>query len=60
MWYALAGDAIMLIHFCFIAFALFGSLLLLRWPTSSGTFDALLSAVSVSVVTVTSSGSPSA
>jgi hypothetical protein len=32
MWYALAGDAIMLIHFCFIAFALFGSLLLLRWP----------------------------
>ena len=32
MGYALAGDAIMLIHFVFITFALFGSLLLLRWP----------------------------
>jgi hypothetical protein len=30
--YALAADAVMLLHFCFIAFALFGSLLLLRWP----------------------------
>lgn len=32
MGYALAADAIMLIHFLFIAFALLGSLLLLKWP----------------------------
>lgn len=32
MWYALAADAVMLVHFCFIAFALLGSLLLLKWP----------------------------
>src|SRR5262249_37041509 len=30
--YALAADAVMLAHFLFIAFALFGSLLLLKWP----------------------------
>jgi hypothetical protein len=30
--HALAADAVMLVHFCFIAFALLGSLLLLRWP----------------------------
>lgn len=30
--YAVAADAVMLIHFLFIAFALFGSLLLLKWP----------------------------
>ena len=32
MWYALAADAVMLIHFVFIAFALLGSLLLFKWP----------------------------
>lgn len=32
MGYALAADAIMLVHFLFIAFALLGSLLLLKWP----------------------------
>jgi hypothetical protein len=32
MGYALAADAVMLVHFCFIAFALLGSLLLLKWP----------------------------
>jgi hypothetical protein len=30
--YQLAADGVMLIHFAFIAFALFGSLLLPRWP----------------------------
>jgi hypothetical protein len=29
--YALAADAVMLFHFCFIAFALLGSFLVLRW-----------------------------
>ncbi|HEX6639410.1 MAG TPA: DUF2784 domain-containing protein [Steroidobacteraceae bacterium] len=29
---ALAADAVMLVHLLFIAFALFGSLLLLEWP----------------------------
>ena len=32
MGYALAADGIMLLHFIFIAFALLGSLLLLKWP----------------------------
>ena len=32
MRYALAADAVMLVHFLFIAFALFGSLLLSKWP----------------------------
>lgn len=32
MWYAMAADAVMLVHFLFIAFALLGSLLLLKWP----------------------------
>lgn len=32
MWYAIAADAVMLMHFLFIAFALSGSLLLLKWP----------------------------
>ena len=32
MWYARAADAVMLVHFLFIAFALLGSLLLPRWP----------------------------
>lgn len=32
MKYALAADAVMLVHFLFIAFALLGSLLLLKWP----------------------------
>jgi hypothetical protein len=31
-WYQLGGDAVMLAHFLFIVFALFGSLLLLRCP----------------------------
>src|SRR5690349_8979467 len=30
--YSIAADAVMLFHFLFIAFALFGSLLLLKWP----------------------------
>jgi hypothetical protein len=30
--YQLAADGVMLIHFAFIAFALLGSLLLLKWP----------------------------
>ena len=32
MWYALAADAIALVHALFVLFALFGSLLVLRWP----------------------------
>jgi hypothetical protein len=32
MGYAFAADAVMLLHFGFIAFALLGSLLLLKWP----------------------------
>src|SRR5689334_3637250 len=32
MGYALAADGVMLLHFTFIAFALLGSLLLLKWP----------------------------
>jgi hypothetical protein len=32
MKHALAADAVMLVHFGFIAFALLGSFLLLRWP----------------------------
>jgi hypothetical protein len=32
MGYSLAADAVMLAHFLFIAFALCGSLLLLKWP----------------------------
>jgi hypothetical protein len=32
MWHALAADAVMLAHFLFIAFALLGSLLLIKWP----------------------------
>lgn len=31
MWNSLAADAVMLLHFAFIAFALLGSLLVLRW-----------------------------
>lgn len=31
MGYSIAADAVMLFHFCFIAFALAGSLLVLRW-----------------------------
>ncbi len=33
MWNALAADAVMLVHFCFVAFALLGSFLVLwrRW-----------------------------
>jgi hypothetical protein len=31
MWNAFAADAVMLFHFCFIAFALAGSFLILRW-----------------------------
>jgi hypothetical protein len=31
MWNALAADGVMLFHFCFIAFALAGSFLILRW-----------------------------
>jgi hypothetical protein len=31
MWYSIAADAVMLFHFCFIAFALAGSFLVLRW-----------------------------
>ncbi len=31
-WYQLGADGVMLVHFLFIAFALFGSFLLLRWP----------------------------
>ena len=32
MRYALTADAVMLLHFLFIGFALFGSLLLIKWP----------------------------
>ena len=32
MRYSMAADAVMLLHFLFIAFALLGSLLLLKWP----------------------------
>lgn len=32
MRYALTADAVMLVHFLFIGFALFGSLLLIKWP----------------------------
>ena len=32
MGYAFAADAVMLVHFLFIAFALLGSLLLSKWP----------------------------
>ena len=32
MWNAFAADGVMLLHFCFIAFALAGSFLILRWP----------------------------
>jgi Protein of Unknown function (DUF2784) len=32
MWNSIAADAVMAIHFAFIAFALLGSFLLLRWP----------------------------
>jgi hypothetical protein len=31
MGYSIAADAVMLFHFCFIAFALAGSFLVLRW-----------------------------
>jgi hypothetical protein len=31
MWNSIAADAVMLVHFCFIAFALLGSFLVLRW-----------------------------
>lgn len=31
MWSAFAADGVMLFHFCFIAFALAGSFLILRW-----------------------------
>ena len=31
MGYSIAADAVMLFHFCFIAFALTGSFLVLRW-----------------------------
>jgi hypothetical protein len=31
-WYQAAADAVMLVHFAFIAFALLGALLLLKWP----------------------------
>ena len=31
MKYSIAADAVMLVHFCFIAFALAGSFLVLRW-----------------------------
>jgi hypothetical protein len=32
MWNAIAADAVMAFHFAFIAFALLGSFLVLRWP----------------------------
>jgi len=32
MWNTIAADAVMAIHFLFIAFALLGSFLVLRWP----------------------------
>ena len=32
MAYSLTADSVMLLHFAFIAFALLGALLLLRWP----------------------------
>jgi hypothetical protein len=31
MGYVIAADGVMLVHFCFIAFALLGSFLVLRW-----------------------------
>ncbi len=33
MLYLLAANLVMLLHFAFIVFALFGSLAVLRWPT---------------------------
>lgn len=32
MWNSIAADAVMAVHFAFIAFALLGSFLVLRWP----------------------------
>jgi hypothetical protein len=32
MFASVAADAVMLVHFCFIAFALAGSFVVLRWP----------------------------
>jgi len=32
MFASIAADAVMLVHFCFIAFALAGSFVVLRWP----------------------------
>jgi hypothetical protein len=32
MWASIAADAVMLLHFGFILFAIFGSLLVPRWP----------------------------
>ncbi|HEU4779679.1 MAG TPA: DUF2784 domain-containing protein [Steroidobacteraceae bacterium] len=32
MWNTIAADAVMALHFAFIAFALLGSFLVLRWP----------------------------
>ena len=32
MWNSIAADAVMAFHFAFIAFALLGSFLVLRWP----------------------------
>jgi hypothetical protein len=32
IWYQIGADAVMLLHFLFIAFVLLGSLLLLKWP----------------------------
>lgn len=34
MWNSIAADAVMAIHFAFIAYALLGSFLVLRWPMS--------------------------
>jgi hypothetical protein len=31
MWNSIAADAVMFFHFCFIAFALLGSFVVLRW-----------------------------
>jgi hypothetical protein len=32
MWYRAAADAVLLVHFAFVLFVVFGGLLALRWP----------------------------
>jgi Protein of Unknown function (DUF2784) len=32
MWYRLAADAVLIVHFAFVLFVVLGALLVLRWP----------------------------